>query len=606
MDSALSQMDTLLRTASQPAQPAQQHESLHVLAVNPFRLRRHLARLLAQASSLLDSAAPSLAAADYTAALQKQSDAVRGRRLLHTALRDCVMAAACHASGGNRSRITERAFELMCADLGLQFLAEPSEVEGGMPAITICGSIVVVDMVFEVSGRVDHVKLSIAPEVDRTDPHAEALLTHLARTHDLNAFRGCLETLAFLDTLTGSSSGVDLFQCLRSVEADLKSLFETEMEMTGSVDRVLMTGHGLPRFHSERWGPSVLYWCDPATRASLTDNPEAVRGASETPGSGNYFKAFIGMEDGPDTRFLPPSRSQYLVAVTDEQGARRATSDASVDDGCDLVIQQMEWCQPKAAGGLDAGVGGAAPATFVLQLVPAVVVTGDAAVRLAAMCDATASDGADMATDEEGGGAPDSVPKSYEDLLFGNLTPARQRGDSEPGKHDDHELQFVFSCPTQTAGVRVSRVPFDGPSKLAGIFKILRQHAVFEQLFKSAFGVPGELAQQQTHAASQHTLDVVHWDPPRSVGVAFLHARPPHVFRVDVRVSEECHVTVALWTASAHASALAGGQDAHEWTPFELGSEQQQQQMNDAAAASLDMRTVVAATLHLLDASLGQ
>ncbi|KAL2916011.1 hypothetical protein HK105_204435 [Polyrhizophydium stewartii] len=508
---------------------AQRRGELHPLgAAAPLEGRREWSRRLTALAGSVRAAAyqPPTAGKPARQALAFAAEALQP---LQAALQGCVAAAAEHSTAGNTRRVLERAVELACADLGIQHLATEPLDAGSASTVTL--------------------------------------------SRKLAQFKATLASLVFLDSRSVPGQ-VDLFQCMAWIERDLRAIHEAEMQAArGDDSRVLMDGHGLPRFHDGRWGPAIDFWRSPSA------------------GSGDRtLSALVAMEDAPPTAFPPAAAAQFLAVpgtvLPPGMQTVPVTSPLLAQGGVSLMCMRA-----------DPAVCPSAPATFVLRLDSALLVTLDSARELAALCGIV---DADQIIDDSdaalaGPQARGQMRPFAEALLDSFGLPSEQiRGMrfTQRSKLDDSSSwpdglapSFTWSAHSAAAtALRVQRVPFASPAALLPALQILRMHVAFEQLVRSAFSE----ASRDTHvpAYERRTFDVVHCDAPRAIGVSVLLPRPPVLFQIRIAVDAwVLGLDVAVVEClSGHAAA----DGAVAWQPIDI-----------RAAEAAMLRDVVVRTQNL-------
>ncbi|CAJ0760946.1 1533_t:CDS:2, partial [Entrophospora sp. SA101] len=69
------------------------------------------------------------------------------------------------------------------------------------------------------------------------------------------------QILATLETLSTNNVMLDTFLCMRRINKDIRSIYEKEYSNTeGNISQILIEGHGIPLFHMDYIGPSIVYW----------------------------------------------------------------------------------------------------------------------------------------------------------------------------------------------------------------------------------------------------------------------------------------------------------------------------------------------------------
>ncbi|KAH6591650.1 hypothetical protein BASA61_004849 [Batrachochytrium salamandrivorans] len=517
-------------------------------------------------------------------ALERQSFALEALLPIQHSINACIRSAAGHCTAGNSRLILERSIELATQELGIQFYAtEPLNCDS--PAtVTLCGSIFVVDIEFGSDASVSKVHLTSATNVNLTNSQAESLIMGQLRLRHLAAFKKTLALLSFLDTASIQSK-VDLFQCMSWIEKDLTDLFSMEMNLSSqSLKTVLVSGHGVPRFHHEQWGPSILYWCHPNNEQALQD---PIAASNDPKISSDIYKAFVSMDHSNETRFLSPSCTQYMVPSDTIDFNSLSSSQSET-----LLGTKVRFLDPVMEGSVSA------PVSFVLELAPHVLVTLATARLLNAMQKTTPA-GIDidmepsLLTADSG-----DLFSSYDDLLFeGLFTPGESAQSvhvikpAAPPPHpsettamdlsipDRRPLVFTFPTTTTTTAttamtlplsatlaLRISRVPFTSPVQLHSILTLLRREIVFQTIAQSVFNRDGQVTSRPNGLCC--TVDRVHWSPPSSLGVAFMHSFAPYMFqlRVEIDPVTACAV-VSCYTGAA---GQLGG--AVVWSLLDLGA----------------------------------
>ncbi|KAJ8328139.1 hypothetical protein BDV3_005429 [Batrachochytrium dendrobatidis] len=544
------------------------------LSVNPIALKHALVTTLESITSKLHLALQTLQS-DLSlldppifsaATVENRSFVLDSLTPIHRIVGACVRSAADHITPENTRCILERSIELTTLDLGIQFYAtEP--LNNTTPAtVTLCGTIFVIDIEFGNDSHVSKVNLSIASSVNLTNSQAESLILDQLRLRKLNDFKQTLALLSFLDT-TSIPGQVDLFQCISWIEKDLSDIFALEMSMPEqTVGTVMVSGHGVPRFHQEQWGPSILYWCHPS-RTDILQDPITVSKETE---SKCIYKAFVSMEHSTETVFLAQSCTQYLITPSTQADVDILGS--SLPTSMSLGGNLLRFLDPTHANACTAN------ASFVLQLAPPIVVTLEAAKEL-------------MRINNDGMDGSDNIFESYTDLMK-QYTPLQQSISIKSKIQQDQSSVFAFpESILKTPALIASRIPFTSPVQLSRIYSILRQHIVFQHLYCSMFTpLPTD--------HRQYTFDVVYWCPPVSIGISFMYSIAPYAFQMHTKVdTQNAHVDVECLCASQSENGMS---EAVEWVSLNL-SNSEHVEIKEAVGQSLNIMLGIAAFKRILD-----
>lgn len=154
--------------------------------------------------------------------------------------------------------------------------------------VTLCGSLIVLDIQFESNGKVDKVKVSSATDVYNPDPRENEFMTFCLKSSDMDRFKTSLAQLERYDSYTQHYS-IDFFNVIKGIQDDLWYVHSQELNF-GSSSQVCNLGHGVPEVCVKRIAPTLKFFDGRST---------------------NYV--FITIDSGVPMVFMPKNTPYYCI-----------------------------------------------------------------------------------------------------------------------------------------------------------------------------------------------------------------------------------------------------------------------------------------------------
>lgn len=277
-----------------------------------------------------------------------------------------------------------------------------------------------------------------------------------------------MRTLVELEKLESRLGGQRLKEALRGFEEDLLTMQECEKNAGASVAQRLTLGNGLVRRITE--GLRIVYHGSAGVMAKVA-NIMMMGGGEEDlklDGMDGVLSASLGAEDAfPEKKIV--TGSQGVGAVTDGEAPLPLEFSFAADSSASMN------------------------AVFVLRLDPPVVCSVPLAASLAALANPNSND-SPIASSEKG----TRLQKLLLPDLFGAVSGEPIGNVALP---DDSVIAFSHSVDDFTLGATISRVPILHPRDVLVALRLLRQQAVFNELFTSCCRKASD-----TTDASRHTV----------------------------------------------------------------------------------------------------
>ncbi|TPX70037.1 hypothetical protein SpCBS45565_g02043 [Spizellomyces sp. 'palustris'] len=471
---------------------------------------------------------------------------------LKTALTECLFIAKDELATPEKMGVdaVAKKLEQLIADMGLQLYLSAHFEDTSVVTVTICGTIFVVDIVISPPGVVTKIKLSYASDTHpQHQQHelADELLTEVLSKGDFESFKKSIASLAFLDANAG-------FHQIKCIENDLLSIHQIELANSGNdFESVMFEGHGLPFMHCERIGPSVVYWATPAARLEIDWSGEITpaRLRKIFPAMG-VCRAFIDMESYPLTRFLPKFKNQYLVP-----GNRADLQLPPNEQEYYNLIQGASWrniipltfYNPLPTSNETAAI------TYFLRLSPPIAAATTVARDIGRVVGIVSVEDFSNELNEEsvdGGlryGTMLELLVRDSPITPGNLEHATVfRSTSCKTRDNPHPItqSYTLSGNMSTPAMVLCKIPFSHPSQLLPVLLLLRRQLTFNALVRSCFNVYTHTLGLQAVQEDIVSLQLEDWTPPEQLVFTFTHPRPPHQYRLTLRIEADGGVGVVV------------------------------------------------------------
>ncbi|KAI8062836.1 uncharacterized protein B0P05DRAFT_574427 [Gilbertella persicaria] len=206
----------------------------------------------------------------------------------------------------SRSKIETQRLEKIAQSMGLvTFIDSSQKIESGasITTITLGGTVIVIDIDIDDTGRVLKAKVTYVSETlqNDQDDRVDTMFAESLQSRQYDLFKRNLASLALLDQLNVKYSSVDFFLIMKNLFHDLKTIYSQEIAMVSDESRVLLEGHGMPMQH--------------------LDYPDKETIKSNTLENRNTSRLLLSFEDSVQPMYyLPPSQSSYLAGYEEAIG----------------------------------------------------------------------------------------------------------------------------------------------------------------------------------------------------------------------------------------------------------------------------------------------
>lgn len=398
----------------------------------------------------------------------------------------------------SKSKIETQRLEKLAQSMGLvTFVDSSQKLESGIPitTITLGGTVIVVDIDIDDTGKVQRTKVTYVSETlqNDQDDRVDKMLAANLQARDFNLFTRNLESLALLDRLNVKYTPVDFFSITKSLLKDLKAICNQEFAIVSNLETVLLDGHGIPSLHLDYPGISIAYWMDKKVinGANWEEIQQSFENNENNPALSNTSKLLLSFEDSIQPMcYLPPSRSAYLLDFHENEETIREGTDGEhfkvvVETSAPTFSTKTQFVKPLPTNPNTNSI----PIRFVLTLDPPMAVADEVSQKLlnvTGLVDTSTLPTANAATTKS---SNFTHTQSLEEMLVMSV--------KEDALHSDHS--WVYSSddmPNQiykwmgsspTSAKIVSRIPFQHPVQIYNILQCLRQQKMFNTLFQSVF-----------------------------------------------------------------------------------------------------------------------
>nr|CAG8446056.1 12714_t:CDS:10 [Entrophospora candida] len=317
------------------------------------------------------------------------------------------------------------------------------------------------------------------------------------------------QILATLETLSTNNENLDTFLCMRRINKDISSNTE------GNISQILIEGHGIPLFHMDYIGPSIVYWA-PKYKVIETDW-NFVKNVLISDENNEIFKSFyrmwITMEESQTiNKFLPIEsiERKHLIENMDDESDLMNNFDIISDLQFPTLPNQLNFLEPKEKFAV------VAPVKYVAWLEPPLFVADNIAREIGKSVGVINKDSFPIGV-SGGFDNRDTQSLSLEELLSFDDSPYLQV----------YSLNSKSCC---TSSKRIDRLPFTNPVQIYRILKLLRQQLVYNTLFQSCFNSFTYKPSQP----KQNRMDVdVEGVSSRKLEIRFNVIDPPNKFSIS-------------------------------------------------------------------------
>ncbi|KAI9365745.1 hypothetical protein BD770DRAFT_312536 [Pilaira anomala] len=226
----------------------------------------------------------------------------------------------------SKSKIETQRLEKLAQSMGLVAFIDSHKFESGVPitTITLGGTVIVVDIDIDESGRVLRSKVTYVSDTlqNDQDDRVDKMLAENLQSRNFDLFTRNLKSLALLDQLNVKYESVDFFSITKGLLTDLKDICRQEIEIEANLKTVLLEGHGIPNLHLDYPGISISYWM---SKQAINHNnwsqmEQAFQNDETDPALSNSCKLLISFEDSIQPMcYLPPSRFTYLLGFDETE-----------------------------------------------------------------------------------------------------------------------------------------------------------------------------------------------------------------------------------------------------------------------------------------------
>ncbi|KAI9256577.1 mediator of RNA polymerase II transcription subunit 1-domain-containing protein [Phascolomyces articulosus] len=248
----------------------------------------------------------------------------------------------------SKSIVQTRKLERLAHSMGLMPFVDASqrnELGEQITTITLGGTVIVIDIDLDKSGQVLRSKVTYVSEVLQSDQDdkVDRLLARNLQSENFDIFTRNIGALALLDRLNVKYAPVDFFLIIRGLIADLKSIYDQEMQLlSNDIASVLMEGHGIPNKHLDYPGLSISYWI--SKEHFLGSDWESVQETTEK-GENHILlsdtaKVLISFEESQQPQsFIPPNRKHYMLGFEESTDSAKESENGDHLD----IVKERTW-----------------------------------------------------------------------------------------------------------------------------------------------------------------------------------------------------------------------------------------------------------------------
>ncbi|KAI9477999.1 MAG: mediator of RNA polymerase II transcription subunit 1-domain-containing protein [Benjaminiella poitrasii] len=397
----------------------------------------------------------------------------------------------------SKSKIETQRLEKLARSMGLvTFIDSTQKFESDVPitTITLGGTVIVVDIDIDDTGRVLRAKVTYVSETlqNDKDERVDAMLTENLQNHQFELFKRNLGSLALLDQLNVKYNPTDFFLITKNLFNDLTTICQQEVSMESNVSTILLEGHGIPTFHLGYPGIALAYWMD-REHTNKTDWEEVKTVLFDQTQNHSSLslasRLLITFEDSlQPMHYLPTqSRTSYLLGFDEtEESINTEQFKVVTEATAPAYMPHLHFVKPLPGHPETTPI----PIRFVMTLDPPLPVSDEICQKLLS---STGLLNVDAMSDIVHNHASTSL--SLEEMLVTDINDedsmfllTKENWKSTfVNKDTTYEMVYNWMSSSPSSAKLVTRIPFQHPVQIFNILQGLRQQQMFNVLFKSIF-----------------------------------------------------------------------------------------------------------------------